>query len=74
MKSTWISWRVFKLAAEITPNLLAEANMLHQNQRILSLSLGVVRLLLRSTSRFSALPKSARAKIEAAGGSVELIG
>jgi large subunit ribosomal protein L15 len=63
----------FTAGTEITPELLAEANMLHNDRNpIVVLGRGDVTVAL--TIKVQRITKSARAKIEAAGGKVELIG
>ena len=62
----------FESGAEITPEVLAEANMLHKNANpVVVLGRGEVSVPL--TIRVHRVTKSARAKIEAAGGSIEII-
>ena len=63
----------FKAKTEITPELLAEHNMLHKkSDPVVLLGRGDVKVALKvHVHRASA---SAKAKIEAAGGSVEIIG
>ena len=62
----------FESGAEVTPDVLAKANVLSKpNNPVVILGRGEVTVPLKiSVQRIS---KSARAKIEAAGGSVELI-
>jgi large subunit ribosomal protein L15 len=62
----------FESGAEITPDVLAKANVLSKpNNPVVILGRGEVTVPLKiSVQRIS---KSARAKIEAAGGSVEII-
>jgi large subunit ribosomal protein L15 len=62
----------FESGAEITPDVLAKANVLSKpNNPVVILGRGDVTVPLKvCVQRFS---KSARAKIEAAGGSVEII-
>jgi large subunit ribosomal protein L15 len=62
----------FAAGSEITPSVLAEKNMLHKTQNpVVVLGRGEVSVAL--TVRVQRISKSARAKIEAAGGSVEII-
>jgi large subunit ribosomal protein L15 len=63
----------FSAGTEITPEMLAEANMLHNDKNpVVVLGRGDVTVAL--TIKVQRITKSARAKIEAAGGKVELIG
>ncbi|NPV55896.1 MAG: 50S ribosomal protein L15 [Anaerolineae bacterium] len=63
----------FKAKTEITPELLAENNMLHKNSNpVALLGRGEVKVALKV--RVHRASQSAKAKIEAAGGSVEIIG
>jgi large subunit ribosomal protein L15 len=63
----------FTAGTEITPELLADANLLHNDRNpIVVLGRGDVTVAL--TIKVQRITKSARAKIEAAGGKVELIG
>jgi large subunit ribosomal protein L15 len=62
----------FGADTEITPELLLEANMLsHKADPVVILGRGEVTVALKV--RIHRITKSARAKIEAAGGSVEII-
>jgi large subunit ribosomal protein L15 len=63
----------FPAGSEITPEVLAQAGMLHKNNSpVVVLGRGdITRVLTVKVQRIS---KSARTKIEAAGGTVELIG
>jgi large subunit ribosomal protein L15 len=63
----------FSAGTEITPEMLAEANMLH-NDRNPVVVLGRGEVTVPLTIKVQRITKSARAKIEAAGGKVELIG
>lgn len=63
----------FSAGTEITHELLAEENMLHKDKNpVVVLGRGEVTVAL--TIKVQRITKSARAKIEAAGGTVELIG
>jgi large subunit ribosomal protein L15 len=62
----------FAANTEITPELLAEAHMLHQPKNPVAL-LGRGEVNVPLTIRVHRITKSAQAKIEAAGGKVELI-
>ncbi len=62
----------YPAGTEITPELLAEAGLLHRNSDpVAILGNGEVSVALKV--RVQRITKSARAKIEAAGGTVELI-
>lgn len=62
----------FAAGTEITPALLAEAGMLHKaSQPVAILGRGEVKVAL--VIKVQRITKSARAKIEAAGGTVELL-
>jgi large subunit ribosomal protein L15 len=62
----------FPAGTEITPDILKEANMLHQPKNpVVVLGRGDVTVAL--TVRVQRITKGAREKIEAAGGSVEII-
>lgn len=62
----------FKAGTEVTPQLLAENQMLHKkNQPVVLLGSGDISTAL--TVKVHRVTKSAKAKIEAAGGKVELI-
>ncbi len=66
--------RLAKLPAgtEVTPEFLAQSNMLHQPKNpVVVLGRGDINVAL--TVRVQRVTKSAREKIEAAGGSVEII-
>lgn len=62
----------FDANTEITPELLAETNMLHKNSNPVAV-LGRGEISVAVTLKVHRITKSARAKIEAAGGKVELI-
>ena len=62
----------FAAKTEVTPELLAEAHMLHQPKNPVAL-LGRGEVNVPLTVRVHRISKSAKAKIEAAGGKVELI-
>lgn len=62
----------FQAGTEITPELLAEANMLHKNSNPVVV-MGRGELSVALTVKVQRVTKSAQAKIEAAGGKVELI-
>jgi large subunit ribosomal protein L15 len=62
----------FQAGTEITPELLAEANMLHKNSNPVVV-MGRGELSVALTIKVQRVTKSAQAKIEAAGGKVELI-
>jgi large subunit ribosomal protein L15 len=63
----------FPAGTEITPAVLAQAGMLHKNNDpVVVLGRGEITRIL--TVKVQRVSKSARAKIEAAGGTVELIG
>lgn len=63
----------FPAGSEITPELLAQAGMLHKNSNpVVVLGRGEVSRVL--TIKVQRISKSAKAKIEAAGGTIELIG
>ena len=62
----------FQAGAEVTPELLAAANMLHQPKNPVAI-LGRGEVTVAYTIRVHRITKSARAKVEAAGGKVELI-
>lgn len=63
----------FPAGSEITPEVLAQAGMLHKNNDpVVVLGRGEITRIL--TVKVQRVSKSARAKIEAAGGTVELIG
>jgi large subunit ribosomal protein L15 len=63
----------FPAGSEITPELLAQAGMLHKNSNpVVVLGRGEVTRVL--TIKVQRISKSAKAKIEAAGGTIELIG
>jgi large subunit ribosomal protein L15 len=63
----------FPAGSEITPELLAQAGMLHKNSNpVVVLGRGEVTRVL--TIKVQRVSKSAKAKIEAAGGTIELIG
>jgi large subunit ribosomal protein L15 len=62
----------FKAGTEVTPDLLAEHNMLHKNQnRVAILGNGDIKVAL--TVKAHRFTTSAKAKIEAAGGKTEVI-
>jgi len=63
----------FPAGSEITPEVLAQAGMLHKNNDpVVVLGRGEITRIL--TVKVQRISKGARAKIEAAGGTVELIG
>jgi large subunit ribosomal protein L15 len=63
----------FPAGTEITPELLLQAGMLHKNRNpVVVLGRGEVTRVL--TIKVQRISKGARAKIEAAGGTIELIG
>jgi large subunit ribosomal protein L15 len=63
----------FPAGTEVTPELLAQAGMLHKNSDpVVVLGRGEVTRVL--TIKVQRISKGAQAKIEAAGGKVELIG
>lgn len=63
----------FPAGSEITPELLGQAGMLHKaSDPVVVLGRGEISRVL--TVKVQRVSKSARAKIEAAGGKVELIG
>lgn len=62
----------FAAGSEITPAVLAELNLLHHNAWPVAL-LGRGEVSVALTVRVQRITKSARAKIEAAGGTVEII-
>jgi large subunit ribosomal protein L15 len=63
---------IFPAGSEVTPELLAENNIIRKaTSPVVILGAGEVTVAL--TIRVQRISKSARAKIEAAGGSVELI-
>lgn len=62
----------FDAKAVVTPEILKEANMLHKNSNPVVI-LGRGELSVPLTVKVQRVTKSAREKIEAAGGSVELI-
>jgi large subunit ribosomal protein L15 len=63
----------FPAGTEVTPELLAQAGMLHKNSNpVVVLGRGEVSRVL--TIKVQRISKSAQAKIEAAGGKIELIG
>jgi large subunit ribosomal protein L15 len=63
----------FPAGTEITPELLLQAGMLHKNSNpVVVLGRGEVTRVL--TIKVQRISKGARAKIEAAGGTIELIG
>jgi large subunit ribosomal protein L15 len=63
----------FPAGTEITPEVLSQAGMLHKNNDpVVVLGRGEITRVL--TVKVQRVSKSARAKIEAAGGTVELIG
>lgn len=62
----------FESGAEVTPEVLAQANMLHKTANpVVILGRGEISVPL--TVRVHRVTKGARAKIEAAGGSIEII-
>jgi len=63
----------FPAGTEVTPELLAQAGMLHKIKNPVVV-LGRGELAVALTVKVQRISKSARAKIEAAGGTVELIG
>jgi large subunit ribosomal protein L15 len=63
----------FQAGTEITPELLAEYKLLHKNSNPVVI-LGGGELNVALTVKVQRVTKGARAKIEAAGGRVELIG
>jgi len=63
----------FPAGTEVTPELLAQAGMLHKNSNpVVVLGRGEISRVL--TIKVQRISKGAQAKIEAAGGKVELIG
>ena len=63
----------FPAGSEITPEVLAQAGMLHKNNDpVVVLGRGEITRIL--TVKVQRISKGARAQIEAAGGTVELIG
>jgi large subunit ribosomal protein L15 len=62
----------FKAGTEVTPELLAEQKMLHKNQSPLAI-LGNGEIKKALTVKAHRFTKSAREKIEAAGGKAEII-
>lgn len=62
----------FAAGTEITPALLAEAGLLHKASQPVAL-LGRGEVKVAYTVKVQRISKSARAKIEAAGGTVELL-
>lgn len=63
----------FPAGSEITPEILAQAGMLHKNSDpVVVLGKGEITRVL--TIKVQRISKGARAKIEAAGGTIELIG
>jgi large subunit ribosomal protein L15 len=62
----------FAAGSEVTPAVLAELNLLHNRAWPISL-LGRGEISVALTVRVNRITKSARAKIEAAGGKVEII-
>ncbi len=62
----------FQAGTEVTPELLAEANMLHKKSNPVVV-MGRGELSVALTVKVQRVTKSAQAKIEAAGGKVELI-
>ena len=62
----------FDADAEVTPEVLAEANMLHKTKNPVAI-LGRGEISVPLTVKVQRITKSARAKIEAAGGKVEII-
>ena len=63
----------FQAQTEVTPELLAENKMLHKNSDpVVVLGRGEIKVALKV--RVHRVSESAKAKIEAAGGSVEIIG
>ncbi len=62
----------FEAGTEITPELLAKAGMLHKNSNPVAI-LGRGELSHALKIKVQRVTKSARAKIEAAGGTIELI-
>ncbi len=63
----------FPAGTEVTPELLGQAGMLHKNSNPVVV-LGQGELTRALTVKVQRVSKGARAKIEAAGGTVELIG
>ena len=63
----------FPAGTEVTPEVLAQAGMLHKTKNPVVV-LAVVRLTVALTVKVQRISKGARAKIEAAGGKIELIG
>ena len=63
----------FPAGTEVTPELLAQAGMLHKNNNpVVVLGRGELAVVL--TVKVQRVSKSAKAKIEAAGGTIEFIG
>ena len=62
----------FKAGTEVTPDLLAEQNMLHKNQNPVAI-LGNGDIKVALTVKAHRFTTSAKAKIEAAGGKAEVI-
>ena len=63
---------VFTAGTEVTPETLAQANMLHKTRNpVVILGRGEITVALKV--RVQRVTKSAREKIEAAGGSIEII-
>lgn len=62
----------FDADAEVTPEVLAEANMLHKTKNPVAI-LGRGEISVPLTVKVQRITKSAQAKIEAAGGKVEII-
>lgn len=62
----------FEANTEVTPELLAEANMLHKSKNPVAI-LGRGEVSVALTVKVQRITKSAQEKIEAAGGKVEII-